>query len=107
VVSEARTIREAGARGRVEPSRECLLDHAAPGRSTETAPFTAATASRQNAWKRTPWSSMAKDKFSGCFDSALVPQADSRAAQHDKSEIFRQTETLPNINMGLNLLCFQ
>ncbi len=39
MVSEARTIREAGARGRVEPSRECILDHAVPGSSTETASF--------------------------------------------------------------------
>src|SRR6185437_16799960 len=42
MVSEARTIPRSGERGRVEPSRECLLDHAAPGSSTETASFTIA-----------------------------------------------------------------
>jgi hypothetical protein len=46
MVSEARTIREARTRGRVEPSRECLLDHAAPGSSTGTASFAAATAAK-------------------------------------------------------------
>ena len=41
MVSEAQTPRDAGARGRVDPSRECFHDQAAPGSSTETASFAA------------------------------------------------------------------
>lgn len=96
MVSEVRTIREAGAQGRVEPSRECLLDHAAPGSSPETASLLRQIASKvkmhgrellEAAWQRT--------NFRDASTLRLSRKRNSRAAQHDKSEIFRQTETLP------------
>jgi hypothetical protein len=46
MVSEARTIPRSGSEGESNPSRGCLLDHAAPGSSTETASF-AATAFKE------------------------------------------------------------
>src|SRR6185312_8350569 len=101
VVSEARTIREAGARGRVEPSRECILDHAVPGSSTETASFCCRNSfqgKRKMHARELPESCMAQDISSGCFDFALVPASGTRApVSTTDQKSFVQTKSSPQL----------
>jgi hypothetical protein len=67
--------------------------HAAPGNSTETASFAAEQLSRQMQGRALPeaaWQRTNLRDASTCADPGFA--GDSRAAQHDKSEILRQTE---------------
>ena len=59
--------------GESNPSRECLLDHAAPGSSTETAPFAAATAFKAKCMEENSLKLHAKGQIFGMLRLALIP----------------------------------
>jgi len=70
-----------------------ILDYPAPAGSTKTI-ITAATAFKSECMEENSLELHGEGQFVGMLRLALIPAfAGTRDAQHDKPEIFRQTET--------------
>jgi hypothetical protein len=80
------------------------LGHAVPGNSTDDllgfVLYHQEAAYVQNAWRELPETGVGRRHILGILRLALIPASPGLAtAQHDKPEIFRQIETLPDYNI--------